>query len=174
MLKQEHVTAMGAANFARLQAAGSVEVLQDWTNPTTGRDTAISNARLAALSQECLPVNVVGNVQYEVNRNAKGWVVELVNDGGVTKTPWLPAVTDPSAVANVTVTPDAGLGLVCAELWRVGQADQVLGLDSSYQFTIGPGETAYLQLLTVPEPGALALLATGAVSLLAYAWRKRR
>ena len=31
-----------------------------------------------------------------------------------------------------------------------------------------------LDISSVPEPSAIALLATGLVGLLAYAWRKRR
>ena len=157
LLKNEHVTAMGAANFVQLQAAGSVQVLSNWTNPATGRDTAISNDSLASIRDALLPVHVTGNVEYELNQNAKGWVLELINDTGVSKTPWLPAVTDPNAVVNVTITPDADMGLLGAQLWQIGQADQNLGLHSSYQVAVGPGDVVYVQLTTVPEPSTGAL-----------------
>ena len=145
MLKQEHITAMGAANYNRLAQAGLVEILQDWTNPQTGRDTAISNARLQSLSDECLPVDVEGNVQYEINRNDAGWVIELVNNTGVTKLAYEPVVIDPNAVVDATVTPR--FNVVSAELWQVGQADQALPLEASWTISIDPGETVFLQLI---------------------------
>ena len=37
-----------------------------------------------------------------------------------------------------------------------------------------PGGTPYIVVTTVPEPSTLALLGTSAISLLAYAWRRRR
>ena len=44
-------------------------------------------------------------------------------------------------------------------------------------YAAGSGNTAQFanfSLTTVPEPGAMVLLATGLIGLLAYAWRKRR
>jgi len=40
---------------------------------------------LAHLSAEATPVNVKGDVEYLVNRNARGWVVTLINNRGVYK-----------------------------------------------------------------------------------------
>ena len=83
LLHKRHAAALGN-RLAQLAEAGSVEVLPSWTNPATGRPAAISNTRLAQLIVEHLPVVVEGDpIQYQVNRNRQGWVIELVHNGGV-------------------------------------------------------------------------------------------
>ena len=47
---------------------------------------------LAHLASEATPVRVKGDVEYLINRTARGWVVTLFNDNGVlTETPGLHA-----------------------------------------------------------------------------------
>jgi hypothetical protein len=85
-----------------LKAAGSVEAPETVVNPTTGRPAAIAPKRLAQLTEELLPVVVEGDrIQYQVNRNRQGWVVELVHNGGIAKKPDQPSVVDPKARARV-------------------------------------------------------------------------
>jgi hypothetical protein len=89
----------------------------------------------------------------------------------VTKYGNLAAVIDSSASVTVTVTPE--VPILGAELWRVGYADQALGVLPSYQITIGPGQSMFVEFLVVPEPGTLSLLGASLASLLFYAWRSR-
>jgi len=105
LLLPRHAAALGD-RLAALQAAGTVEVLDVWTNPATTRTAAISADRLAALAAEQLPVVIEGDaVQYAINRAPDGWVVELVNNVGLIKFPTKPAVVDATAVATVRLKP---------------------------------------------------------------------
>jgi hypothetical protein len=100
-LHPRHAKTLGK-ELDRLKEAGSVEVLETVVNPTTGRPAAIAPKRLAQLTEELLPVVVAGDpIQYQVNRNRRGWVVELVHNGGIAKKPDQPSVVDPKARARV-------------------------------------------------------------------------
>lgn len=103
LMSTRHRETLGS-DFERLRQQGTVEVLEPWTNPSTGRPTAIGNPRLEALAQELLPVEITGDpVQFAVNRTPTGWIVELINNAGVTKRGNQPAVIDAKARIRVTV-----------------------------------------------------------------------
>lgn len=141
LLHERHVKALGA-DFERLKGTGAVEVLQAWTNPATNRPAAVSNARLAALRDALLPVRVEGDpVQYQVNRTAEGWIVEIVNNDGVIKTPTQAAIVDESKAAHVIVTPCVPVSE--ASLLRT---DEKLSLTPSLSLSIPPGETRFVVL----------------------------
>jgi hypothetical protein len=59
---------------------------------------------LAHVTAEITPVKVDGDVEYLVNRNAKGWVVTLFNDNGVFKPQQGLAQVDRSAEVTVTLS----------------------------------------------------------------------
>jgi hypothetical protein len=141
LMSPRHRAAL-AAEFDRIDRQGEVEVLEPWTNPSTARPAAVSNERLARLCRELLPVTVEGDaVQYQVNRLPTGWAVEIVNNRGVSKKKDEPAVTDPSAVARVTLRPR----IRCASIkeWRSGRD---YSPTASVELEVGPGATAFLQL----------------------------
>jgi hypothetical protein len=101
LMSSRHHEALGA-EFQRFSQQGEVEVLEGWTNPATGRPTAISNARLEQLAREYLPFAVTGDaVQYAINRTPHGWLVELINNRGVIKKRDRPGIIDAGAVARV-------------------------------------------------------------------------
>jgi hypothetical protein len=128
----------------RLQEAGTVEVLDVWTNPATKRPAAIANERLARLAAECLPFAIEGDpVEYQVNRTQSGWVVELVNNAGVAKKPKEPVVVDPSAVAKVKIIPKAAV--TKAREWRTSQE---LAIDPAVAVQVLPGETRFVEVFT--------------------------
>jgi len=146
LISQTHASSLGS-DLARLQAAGAVEILSSWVNPNTGRAAAISNARLDLLAEEHLPIHVSGDpVQFQVNQNSEGWVIEVINNAGVTKIPHLPAVIDPAAIANVTLTPL--VDVIAAYDWTT---DAQFNLDSaSIDIAIGPGQVSYIQFV-IPQ-----------------------
>lgn len=141
LMAPRHRDALGDG-FERVARQGAVEVLEPWTNPETGRPAAIANDRLARLRDELLPVAVAGDpVQYAVNRLPDGWVVELVNNAGVAKKPDQPAVTDPAAVARVTLTPR--VPWTSATEWRSGKT---FPAPDPITLELGPGATAFVEL----------------------------
>ncbi|MBI2422100.1 MAG: hypothetical protein HYV27_04655 [Candidatus Hydrogenedentes bacterium] len=140
LLQPAHADALGAA-FARLQAAGTVEVLEAWTHPATNRPAAIADARLRQLAQDLLPIAVSGDpVQYQINQTPTGWAIELVNNHGVIKRPREAALTDPAGSITVTVTPKFQAEV--AREWVTGAA-----LDASHPIalSIPPGETRFVE-----------------------------
>ena len=72
-----------------------------------------------------------------------------------------------------TITID---GAVTSNLiaWESGRGDNFRGL--SFSANLGPDSNTlfYIDGVVVPEPSTLALLATGLLGLLCYAWRKRK
>lgn len=143
LLSQTHASSLGS-DLARLQAAGTVEILAPWINPATGRATAIANARLDALIELHQPIHVAGNsLQYQTNRNTVGWVVELINNSGVTKVPHLPAVIDATSIADVTLTPL--VDVIAAYDWKTGVPFDLC--NGSINVSIGPGEVAFVQFV---------------------------
>ena len=142
LLHKRHAEALGD-RLKQLEKTGSVEVLEPWTNPATGRPAAISNGRLAQLVGEHLPVVVEGApVQYQVNRNRQGWVIELVHNGGVVKKPDQPAVVDPQAVAHVRVRPRIAIREA-----RVWGTNQELPLGQSLALPVPPGQSVFVELV---------------------------
>lgn len=139
LMAPRHRQALGA-EFDRVARQGSVEVLEPWTHPATGRPTAAPDTVLRAVSQEVMPVWVEGDpVEYAVNRTRSGWVVELVNNRGVAKKPSEPATVDPSAAAHVRLRPR--IPTRGATEWRSARthaAGDVL------EVTIAPGSTEFV------------------------------
>jgi hypothetical protein len=142
LLTPAHQAALGA-RFDRLAKHPGVEILQPWTNPQTGRSAAISNPRLDRLARESLPVEVSGDsIEYEVNRTANGWAVELINNAGVAKKPGQPATTDPSAIARVVLHPR--IRCISARSWRSNRA---FPRPDQLQVEVGPGQSEFVEFI---------------------------
>lgn len=145
LVPERHAKALGE-EFDRLKDTGAVEVLEAWTNPATGRPAAVSNARLARLRDSLLPVRLEGDaVQYQINHTASGWIVEIVHNRGVTKTPTQPAVVDESQIARVVLTPRVSVS--GASLLRSGQS---LPLTPSVSLEVPAGETRFVKFDAAP------------------------
>jgi hypothetical protein len=143
LLSPAHRAALGK-EYDRLAGQGTVEVLEAWKNPETGRSTAISDDRLRSLREEYLPVQVSGDpIEYAINRTSRGWVVELINNQGVTKRPGQPAEVDPSAVARVSLK--ARIPTRSFLTWRSSKAS---GEPGNLKVEIGPGTVEYVELDT--------------------------
>jgi hypothetical protein len=67
------------------------------------RMTPLAAHLLAHVFADATPVQVEGDVEYLVNRNANGWVVTLFNDNGIFKPQQGLAQVDRTATANVTI-----------------------------------------------------------------------
>jgi hypothetical protein len=143
LLTHAHQEALGQ-RLAHLAKRHRVEVLPPWTNPATGRPALISESRLKQLTREVLPVEVAGGpIQYEVNRTANGWVVELINNAGVAKKPDQAAITDPGAIARVMLSPR--ICCVSAREWRSNHA--CTNLDH-FEVAVGPGQSVFIEFIT--------------------------
>ncbi|OQC03248.1 MAG: hypothetical protein BWX80_02878 [Candidatus Hydrogenedentes bacterium ADurb.Bin101] len=132
--------------FARgASRLGHIEVLKSWINPDTGRSAALSNEVLARLCRDLLPINVTGDaIQYQVNKTPVGWVVELVNNLGVVKHKDQPAVTEPTAIARVTLNPRVKCSAIRA--WRSGRTYETTGPVLTDN---GPGATEFVEFILV-------------------------
>lgn len=148
MIHSRHRAALGN-NFNILTNSGAVEVLPAWKNPVTARSTAIPSWRLQELSSAYLPIAVSGDpIQYSINRNAAGWVVELVHDSGVWKDPANAAVTNNSDVAVVSLQPS--VPVVAARRWQIDGNGDIADADLMYTgmpltVQVGPGECVYVE-----------------------------
>jgi hypothetical protein len=142
LLQERHVKALGSEAWARLQKAGATEVLAEWVHRATGRPAAISDERLQRIAAETLPVAVAGDpIQYQINRNRRGWVVELIHNDGVIKAGRTPARVFPERVAKVRLTPRYGSAQ--AREWRTGQTWEST---QQIEIVVPPGESRYVEL----------------------------
>ena len=140
LIAQHHWQALGL-RFDELSRHGSLAVLEAWTNPVTRRSAAISTERLIQVIRDNLPIELTGDpIQYHINRVRKGWVVELVNNGGVVKKPDQPAVIDSRAVSHVVLKAKFNYG--SAREWRSGRLHQNPG---TVEVEIGPGKTEFVE-----------------------------
>jgi len=142
LLGKNHQSALGP-RFARLKKYPGAEVLEGWNNPTTGRPAAISDTRLQRLCRQTLPVEVSGEpIQYQVNRTTNGWVVELVNNAGVTKKPAEAALLDPTAVAQVVLRPRIRVDE--AREWR---SKVSYPQPREIRQEVGPGQSVFVEFI---------------------------
>ena len=162
LMQPTHQLALGSA-FSTLTNAGTVEVLPLWTNSVTGRAAAIPNWRLAQLDTTCLPNAVSGApIQYSINRNAAGWVVELVHDNGVWKD-WInPAIVTNTDIAMVTLQPNVPVAK--ATQWQIDGNGNPADVDLHYTgapltVPVGAGQSIYVQFTLAPFPGSTNFLA---------------
>ncbi|MFM7804779.1 MAG: hypothetical protein ACKPGK_09835, partial [Verrucomicrobiota bacterium] len=141
LLRDRHVKALAPDAWVRLQKAGATEVLAESLDPVTGRPGAIPEARLRRVAEETLPVAVEGDpIQYQINRNGRGWVVELVQNDGVAKTGRTPAQVFPERVAKVRLVPR--FGTAAAREWMTGRSWERSG---RIELEVPPGETRFVE-----------------------------
>lgn len=145
LLHPRQAEALGA-DLARLQGTGKVEVLDTWTNPATGRTAAISNERLAALIGELNPIGVGGDpIEYQINRNKAGWVIELINNDGVIKTKDKPAIIQPEKAAHVKLEPRFDFSEV--RQWMAGDS---VAVDAAAEIVVPAGESVFIEFVVAP------------------------
>jgi len=142
LMSARHWNALGG-KLKGLLKTGEIEVLEPWTNPITGRTSAIANSRLKSLVEQCLPVEIGGDrVEYQINRTLRGWVVEVINNDGVIKKPNEAASVVEKAKAQVTLRPVKEFKSAIA--WRSGRS-----YDSprSVHLELEPGRTEFVEFI---------------------------
>jgi hypothetical protein len=80
-----------------------LSVLPDWLG-LDDRMTPFAAHMLAHIFADATPVKVTGDVEYLINRTANGWIVTLLNNNGVSKTPQGMAQVDRSAYVTVSIS----------------------------------------------------------------------
>jgi hypothetical protein len=147
LLHPRHVEALGVKRWNQLKAAGSVETVDVWTHPETGRPAAVPDARLAQIARENQPIGVVGDpIQFQINRNRTGWVIELVNNDGVVKTGRTAARIYPEVIARVELQPRVPVH--AAREWIT---EQQWNGSSPISISIPPGETRFVEFFDSPR-----------------------
>ena len=131
------------SGWESLRRKGTIEMLEPWTNPKTGRSTAISNQDLKQIIRQSQPIRISGDaVQYQINRTESGWVVELVNNNGVIKKPDQPAVIDSRMVARIHLKPLAKCA--SAAMWC---SHLTLENPKQVEVTLGPGSSEFVEFV---------------------------
>ncbi|MET0650124.1 MAG: hypothetical protein ABW208_26240, partial [Pyrinomonadaceae bacterium] len=99
---------------------------------------------LAHLATDATPVRVRGEVEYLVNRNARGWVVTLINNRGVYKPQQGMAQVNRAESAEVTLEVNGALFKRAAE-WTDGAELKVNG--GAVSLSVPPGGVRIVELL---------------------------
>jgi len=148
LLHPRHVEALGPELFAKLDKTTMIEVLEPWINPDTQRSAAISRERLRQIETDTLPIGLTGDpVQYQINRNQNGWVIEVINNDGVVKEGSKPAVVHQQVIARVKLTPRFA--------WKQATEWETVGAlaqGESVNLAIPPGESRFVEFAPKREP----------------------
>ena len=99
---------------------------------------------LAHLASDATPIRVRGEVEYLVNRNARGWVVTLINNRGVYKPQQGLAQVNRAESAEVTLEGN-GAAFKRASEWTTGAELNVSG--GTVSLNIPPGGVRIVELL---------------------------
>jgi hypothetical protein len=111
------------------------------------RATPFAAHMLAHLLADITPLRVSGDVEYLINRAARGWVVTLINNNGVFKPQQGMAQVDRSATVTATISLP-GRGILSAQDWI---SDNTLDIEKqngqdTVRLRIAPGGIAIVEL----------------------------
>lgn len=100
---------------------------------------------MAKLSEEYLPIKVEGNLEYIINRTARGWVVGLINNEGVSKRPSKAVEVDPSKTQQAVVALKSGALSAANEWCTESKLDIANG--NAVMLEVPPGEVRIVELI---------------------------
>jgi hypothetical protein len=105
---------------------------------------------LAHLAADATPVRVRGDIEYLVNRNARGWVVTLINNRGVYKPQQGLAQVDRRESVEVTLDL-RGKGIAQAREWTADEQLKLTGAGAlpSVTLRVPPGDVKIVELTEV-------------------------
>ncbi len=109
------------------------------------RNLPLIQLLMRQIVREALPVEVVGEIEYGVNRVEGGWWVYLINNKGVTKFTRTAEKLDPAASAQVTIR----LRDLAAKQVRELREEQDVSWDrvgKSLSLTVGPGDIKVVEI----------------------------
>jgi hypothetical protein len=101
------ITTMSGEPLVTVNKVGKGNVVFAAVPDLLGEDARITTFAahmLAHVFADAVPVKVVGDVEYLINRTANGWIVTTFNNNGVFKPQQGMAQVDRSAYVNVTIT----------------------------------------------------------------------
>ena len=104
---------------------------------------------LAHLFTDATPVRVRGEVEYLINRTARGWVVTLINNQGVVKRQQGMAEVDRRAVVEASVELLSGRGIERAREWTDERDLTVTreGMQERVNVSLAPGGVQIVELI---------------------------
>jgi hypothetical protein len=138
------VLGVGGAGTVRGYGKGFVAHYGD---PT--REKKKTGEIIAALAETLLPFRVEGNVQYLISRRARGWVVTIVNNEGITKDFRSPPAMDPKKAQSVTIS-FSGIGTVTDLRPLYVDSTSVVSFDASsgrVEGILAPGDIAIIEFI---------------------------
>ncbi len=145
LMNQAHARSIPDDLLTRLTATGNLRIMDasgvSGAQPMPDTE-AIPASVLEEIAATTMPVRIGGDpVQYQINRNRAGWVVELINNDGVFKEGKNPAVVWPEATASVELAP--AFDFSSATEWMTGQVleprNSIISID------IPPGEIRFVE-----------------------------
>ena len=88
-----------------------------------------------------MPITVKGDIQYGVNKTAKGWLVYLFNNKGIIKFADKPATFDKSKTAEVTIDLK---GIKAQTVRKLGATEKQKLKNNSFKVSVAPGDWKFL------------------------------
>ena len=167
-ITSEFTAAINNAGYA-LATAPTAQYKVGWVVDTTLGSNATTYDR------DVPPIVTSGtDVPMGLNNNASPMVVGYASTGSDGSGKHASIWTYGAATSTDLNTYAAGLGAANLTGWVFQEADSINNGGEIVGYGTLNGVNHAFALLTVPEPSALLLAASGLIGLLAYAWRKRR
>ena len=144
-----HAESLGEDRIHSWQKTGRLHVIQPPATSEKHEALAIHEDELKNMTQRLLPVAVSGDpIQYQINRNQEGWVVELINNDGVFKAGDQPARIHPEATAHVVLKPNPSTAMTGGPREWVTNTPLTRNAEGLILVDIPPGESRFVFLPT--------------------------
>lgn len=128
----------GTSTLAIVNAIGNGKVIV--ILPENLQDTTVMGFFIGSLIQPLNPFLIEGDIEYLVNRNSEGWVLTLINNLGVKKSPSTPTIIDPTQAQMVRVTYREIGQTIKSVTEMINQTVIPLQTPNEFTLTVPPGE----------------------------------